>query len=173
MITPAKRIYIHPSRSSTLTRSEAFNIDSGMGGSFTVSFQKYENDKAIFRIMHHSPPPDGWDGEIITLKTENLHQVIFLLAPESPYYDNGAQEYAALTKAGYPDDSPEITNIKKRFPPPGWSIKKSGDKWLICGPPDGEPTEDSTSREHAISTAWRFENFSQATQRKSIRNKIS
>lgn len=127
-----------------------------MGGSFDVSFLYYDGDQAIFRIMHHSPPPDGWDGKIITLKTEKLHGIIFLLAPESPYYDNGAKEYSALIKAGYPDDSPEITKIKKRFPPPGWSIKKSGDKWLICGPPHGEPTEDSTSREHAISMAWKF-----------------
>lgn len=116
MFVSAKRILLHPSRVATLRPGEVFEIPSGMGGTFTLSFTGFENHLAAFVIVHHSDPPDGWNGTRCTYPIATLHEHLCGIAPDSPYMDDAKHELITLGYLGYPPDSPEITALLKRFP---------------------------------------------------------
>ena len=118
MFVPAKRIPIHPSRVLNLQLDERFEIDSGLGGSFTVRFDGYRcnKERADFVIVSSSPPPDGWRNEHRSFPTSSLAATLYGHAPETPWFDDGKQELATLRHLGYPEDSPEIQTLHRRCP---------------------------------------------------------
>lgn len=111
-----KRIYIHPSRIASLRRGDCFDVDSGMGGSFTVRLDRIEDGIAHFTIVSSCPPPDGWKGTKRQRPINELATTLFLSVPEGPWLDGGKQEHAALIALGYPEDSQEFQTLYRRMP---------------------------------------------------------
>ena len=111
-----KRIFIHPSRLDSLKLGEEFDIDSGLGGSFTVRFNGWRchGSMADFVITSSSPPPEGWRGEERSFQRNQLTTTLYLLAPASPFMDEGTQEFAALRRLGYSEASPQFIELKSR-----------------------------------------------------------
>jgi hypothetical protein len=112
-----KRLFIHPRRAEALQPGDRFDIDSGLGGSFTVRFDKGTRTTAEFTIVSSSPPPEGWKGEKRIFWRHELTDKLFLLVPQSPYMDDGKKEFIALRHLGYAEDSSEILALKRRFQP--------------------------------------------------------
>lgn len=110
------RINLHPSRILTLKPGESFDIDSGLGGSFTVRLDRIEGDLHHFTITSSSPPPEGWKGEKRQFRIEDLTTKLFLCVSDSPYYDGGVKYLAAYRHLGYPEDSPEIQRLRRQCP---------------------------------------------------------
>jgi hypothetical protein len=111
-----KRIFITPSRAENLQTGEQFEIDSGLGWSFTVRFDKGTRTTAEFTIVSSFPPPEGWQGEQRVFWRRELREKLYRLVPASPFMDDGRQEYAALRHLGYVETSAEITQLKRRCP---------------------------------------------------------
>lgn len=111
-----KRIYIHPFRIDSLRPKESFEIDSNLGGSFTVRFDQWSGQTAWFTITSSQRPPEGWKGERRTFHRDELVRVLFQCVPENPFMDNGRKELAALRHLGYPEGSTEITTLLRRCP---------------------------------------------------------
>ena len=112
-----KRLFIHARRAEALQPGDRFEIDSGLGGSFTVRFDKGTRTTAEFTIVSSSPPPDGWQGERRIFWRRELPETLFLLVPESPFMDDGKKEFVALRHLGYGEDSTEMLALKRRLQP--------------------------------------------------------
>ena len=123
-----KKIYLHPSRITSLKPGEQFDIDSGLGGSFTVRFDGWRCGKSMadFTITSSCYPPDGWRGVKHTYPTAQLTTTLYQLVDESPFMDYGRAAFAALKHLGYADTSPEVITLKRRTTPqPKTNVRKS------------------------------------------------
>jgi hypothetical protein len=144
MFVPSKRIPIHPDKTGKLIPGERFDIDSGMGGSFEVSFTGYNSRgrgrTAGFQIECGEKPPEGWKGEKRSIPIAKITEKIYLICPECPILDKGNQEQKVLDRLGYPADAIERELLQRKTRPlkkaSGKKVEKTPEFKTRWGPSD-------------------------------------
>jgi len=85
MIVPAKRKFICRERYKSIKVGETFSIDSGMGGSHTVTLVGWDaaRDWATFRVEN---PQSTFHGLEFRFPCSELHHKLYILVPDNPNF---------------------------------------------------------------------------------------